>query len=546
MLDKPQDRLKRLTSRPNETELQSFMQEALSQAPVKFHYSWKEMSGENYLMLSVYSQGQAGVGHALCHWRLFNTCGPEAKEIWSHITFDAAQISRFITEAVDRLILETTDDNINTRSSKSSKPLAQTAIEAAPQSEKKPAAAKIRKSQQQSQADTLATTFDNLAVQKDQSLLAPDEFFKGNLKLVNLSTLLQSISLGRLSGRLRVQRNPIWADLYFVQGAPVHAEGTRGIGEDCLLQVICWKEGEFHFEPKIKTDEKTINRSLESLILEGALLTDHTDFLKDSGVRLTSVLFRPNPDLSEADFDRITANERLDIQLLKKAYLSVDGRRNLEDVVDSLGLVRSQWVPLFASLVRLELVDIAALHSQIELPNAKPIDLSQAELARQLLLSKETGLYTYGAFLFLLSEQIKFRGETPITLMIMDIQPSKFTLGPFKALDPALLGEVGRTIESMSAFTGIIGHYENDDLAILLPGLRSEKAAKIAERILQAVSSPDLVSRDAGDLWISIGVASLPDDARDISTLLGEAEKAKDRARTTRAGIWLAKTPTLS
>lgn len=56
MLDKPQDRLKRLLKRPADAELKDYMNEAISQVTVRFHYSWQEPSIEREIMLTVYGQ----------------------------------------------------------------------------------------------------------------------------------------------------------------------------------------------------------------------------------------------------------------------------------------------------------------------------------------------------------------------------------------------------------------------------------------------------------------------------------------------------------
>ncbi len=408
-----------------------------------------------------------------------------------------------------------------------------------------------RSKKRKSSKQELASTFDSYTVPHDDSLLQPEEFFKGNLKLVQITTLLQSIMLGRMSGRLRVQRTTVWTDVFFDKGNPVHAEGTRGTGEDCLLQTICWKEGDFNFEPKLKTDEKTIFRALEPILLEGALLFDHTEYLKEANVKMATVLYRSNPNLSESEFEAVMAKgDALDIGQLKRVYLAVDGRKNLETIVADHELLRSQWVPLFASLIRLNVLGILNEPQALDSfpTHGKKLDMEMAESARQALLDRETGIFSFGALLFLLGELLRFAGEAPLSVLVVEVQPARATLSVNKSnLPPELIRDVATLIQEVPGINAIVTRFDQNDIAVVLPGLRSDGAVKWAEKIRHAISTTGAVSLpDSSNLFCSIGVACLPDDAKHMSTLLGEAEKAKDRARNAGSGVALSQSPTLS
>jgi GGDEF domain-containing protein len=403
------------------------------------------------------------------------------------------------------------------------------------------------KEQQRARAQQLAQTFDSIRFDGDVILTPQEETLKGNLTLVHITNLLQSIGLGAMSGRLKVKRHTIWADIYFENGAPVHAIGTRGTGEDCLLQVICWLEGDFEFEPRLKTDEKTIIRPLDTLILEGVLLHDNTSYLTQAGIRMATILGRSRPSLSEAEFENeISQGATLSAPRLKQFYLAVDGQNTLEEIISELGLTRSQWVPIVADLLRCNLVKLASVKkpSKDRIMHGKNFDPALAESAKNTLLESKTGIYSYSAFLLLLSELVRCSHDTPISVMVMEVQPAGEK--EKKELTPAQVQELAWRIDEACNFKGIVSHYDSYGFAVILPGMIADKTARRADRLLKSLVSTGLQSGDKStSLVVSIGVACYPDDAGDMGALLAEADRARDRARKSGSGINLAKPPSM-
>ncbi len=485
-----QQKLQPLPKRPSVTDLKQFMVSADKDRSSKFSYFWKTEDKKAEFMLSL--KMTASMGGGAFEWRLYSGSGPDARELWYHYTSDAGQIYSMIVNSTGETVTEATQlDAIDSP----------------------PALAEVGKKSSSRKID-LGQTFDRVPLDEMmRSSLSPESVLKGNLEVVQISNLLQSIYLGEMTGRLRIQREAAFADVFFEDGKPVHAEGSRGIGEDCLLQAICWNNGEFGFEQKLKTDERTINRNIDALIMDGLLLLDHTDYLKSIGVMLSSVLAKTNANLTEAEFEALAATgEPLDLGILKSIYLSIDSRRTLEEIIIELRLVRSKWVPLIANLFKLKVINLmtAAPASANQNTVGKVIDNQLVDSVRRTLVRQDTGINTFAAILYLLDEQIRLSDGHPISVVLMEMQPARTALVQGKSLlSPQQVQQIARRIGEISGFKGIVGHYEHTDLIWILPHQSASLAAKLADRLIKSLLSggQNLTS----NLVISIGISCHPE-----------------------------------
>jgi len=116
------------------------------------------------------------------------------------------------------------------------------------------------------------------------------------------------------------------------------------------------------------------------------------------------------------------------------------------------------------------------------------------------------------------------------------MQPAQPVFAHSKSLlAPQQLRLIAKRIEEISGNKGVVAHYEDTDLAWMLPSFSANAALKLADRFSNSLlADPNLTS----NLIISIGIAVYPDDAHDMSHLLGAAESARDRARKNGTGTW--------
>ena len=150
-----------------------------------------------------------------------------------------------------------------------------------------------------------------------------------------------------------------------------------------------------------------------------------------------------------------------------------------------------------------------------------------------------TGLGNHGSFQRMLGEiTAEFAAERgtgrgkkaqarqrPISLLMMDLDAFKGyndRLG--HPAGDALLHAVGTAIYGAARSDDRVYRYGGDEFALILPAVDADAAAAIGERARQAVSR--LTAGDPSPVTISIGVATIPDDADDKNGLIAAADIA--------------------
>jgi diguanylate cyclase (GGDEF)-like protein len=118
------------------------------------------------------------------------------------------------------------------------------------------------------------------------------------------------------------------------------------------------------------------------------------------------------------------------------------------------------------------------------------------------------------------------RQKTPLALLMIDADHFKSYNDSFghQAGDEVLVGIAICISDSVRRAGDCVARYGGEEFAVLLPGLSSEEALRVAETIRLKVLR---WSGDTGITTVSIGVASLmPDSTADSSQLLNGADKA--------------------
>jgi len=160
------------------------------------------------------------------------------------------------------------------------------------------------------------------------------------------------------------------------------------------------------------------------------------------------------------------------------------------------------------------------------------------EAVKNLSLTDEmTKLHNYRSFVARLREEINRakRNKSKISLVILDIDHFKNyndTLG-HQAGDEALR-EVGKVLRQTVRDEDIVSRYGGEEFCIIFPGIEKIGIQNLGERIRKRMEKHKFYKekvQPAGQLTISLGGATYPDDAIEMHDLIQKSDEALYRAK---------------
>ncbi|HEY9793660.1 MAG TPA: diguanylate cyclase, partial [Candidatus Obscuribacterales bacterium] len=102
--------------------------------------------------------------------------------------------------------------------------------------------------------------------------------------------------------------------------------------------------------------------------------------------------------------------------------------------------------------------------------------------------------------------------------------------GHVNAFSKEIMKEAMARITKTKRKLDIVGHFDGTDYIMLLPETDSAGAAVFANRIVDLIKKPALFPGDEV-LVASFGIASVPDDVRDLPSLVAAAKAAKSKSK---------------
>lgn len=91
----------------------------------------------------------------------------------------------------------------------------------------------------------------------------------GSLDEIKIADVLRLFAAGKKSGLLTVAGQGEQALLRFQKGAIVHASAARLQGDDAVIDLFGWTEGQLTFVPEERVVTPNVKRGVDALILEG-------------------------------------------------------------------------------------------------------------------------------------------------------------------------------------------------------------------------------------------------------------------------------------
>ncbi len=364
---------------------------------------------------------------------------------------------------------------------------------------------------------------------------------QGRLENMQLPTLVQSIQMSKMNGRLHLFDKGNGAQVFFIDGNPVHAATSESVGDQAIVEIMTWEEGDFAFYPEERSEEKTIRRRLDSMIMEGITLLDQRKFLLGQGLKPEIFLFRKDATMTADEFrSRLSKGAPIELGPQKGFYDLIDNRSRLQDILQRRPMARTEWIPVLFNLVSCGLVGLSDA-----IPNAgRAVGLAATDIDRSViqqvlrsLVRGETGMFTYPAFLFFLEQEFCKSVVLAMPLSVIVFE-ARLTFGEApQPLPLTALREITSRLEPLKRPFDIIAHYETFDFALILPGASSRIARVVGNRVAEALYSAPLVAGPPHRLLLAGGVASAPEDTQDLGKLISAAREAKARAKETRVPV---------
>lgn len=160
------------------------------------------------------------------------------------------------------------------------------------------------------------------------------------------------------------------------------------------------------------------------------------------------------------------------------------------------------------------------------------------ETRRMAFTDGLTGLYNSRYFYRILAKELarSDRYQHPVSLLMLDLDDFKKYNDQYGHLaGDDLLRELADLISEVTRETDIAARYGGEEFAIILPETAAGDAMKLGGRVRELVGQHEFEVRNGhrvGRITISVGVASYPNDADDVKSLVHAADMALLDAKT--------------
>lgn len=370
------------------------------------------------------------------------------------------------------------------------------------------------------------------AMQTDRSSAGVN--LSGELREVDVASILQSISLCKMTGRLNVYDATQQVEIFFTQGELVHAASSHLMdvsksvrGERVLLEVFTWDEGAFQFQHGWQTAERSVEKRLQNLVLEGATLRDYKNSIEKNGIFPSTVIYRKENTLSESQFEAKLANGLpMHIDYQKKVFLALREPRPLSQVIAAVPMDRTVWIPVIYSLVSSMLVGARGVTNDEE--NCSDAFANIGELIKNAdrgLLQPDSGMLSYGMFLSFAEKELARRVPCCLAMLEFNVPAAAITNEALKAVTTTF-DTIKRPYEHMT-------FWQPNRILILLPMSKAEETTIRLNTFLDKLSE----KIDMDGITLTGGLAAAPKDGIQLGDVLASSFKLLKKAQQSQTRI---------
>lgn len=356
---------------------------------------------------------------------------------------------------------------------------------------------------------------------------------EGNFKNIQMANLLQSISMGQMTGRLEITSAQDKANVYFKDGRPLHAALRGAEGNEAMLQLFAWDDGDFAFYDEQVNVTQTVTRGLTGLLMEGAGFVDHLNYLKNQGLTHESYPIRLKSVTSEEELKALTKEGiDCDLKLQLSIYKKINNTNNWAEILRDLSVPKSQWVPVMFNLISCGLIRLDKSPPTAKKIESK-IDSTALQAFENNLCRPDTGLYSYPAFLYFAQQEYnRFEGfRLPFAIIVFGVCDKHSTANQFIPFKTRAIAELKQKIMRTKRKTDFLCHFGAFAFAMLLPLTTKDSAVRMAEILAEICSGVTISDEYApSQLEFRVGVSSissLPGDCTSLDEMINSAENVR-------------------
>ena len=230
--------------------------------------------------------------------------------------------------------------------------------------------------------------------------------------------------------------------------------------------------------------------------------------------------------------------------LILGAIRIADPEARIRDMFGNREAVTSDLIELSLAVSLSLVVAISALLMTLALPSVVLYRryLMNSQLIANNRLDAKTGLLNAGTWQREAEVELlrAVRGRTPLALAMVDIDHfSDVNHMAGQVVRDQLVRDIAAMLKDQLASHDLIGRYGGEEFAILLPQTGREEAQRISERLRDHIAAEPIAIESGSQegfvfrLTVCIGVAVLNESRRALSELIGAADSALGRAKST-------------
>lgn len=196
----------------------------------------------------------------------------------------------------------------------------------------------------------IKTILQRMTLLAQQALDSEESELQGNLDQMQMAEVLQTLSMSQKTGGLKLINNAQKiGKIFFKDGNIVQASLDEHLGEEAVYRILVWEEGFFKFDSNDTSNTPPIEKSMNSLLMEGFDQREEYQKYKKTLPSFSHQLHVLDGGVSK-EFKPAT----------QKVYALVDGQRTIQNIIDASPLSYILTIKILYTLLKKGILEAKA------------------------------------------------------------------------------------------------------------------------------------------------------------------------------------------